>query len=87
MVNLQDLAPIAVSFVVVGIVLGIGANILEEVQSDFVGNTTEHSAVGNATEGVAELASWLPTIALIIAAAVIIGILFMAFSKLAGQRE
>lgn len=87
MVRLQDLAPIAVSFVVVGIVLGIGANILSEVETSLTAGSDAALAVDNATAGIAELASWLPTIALIIAAAVIIGILFFAFSKLAGRGE
>jgi len=42
-------------------------------------NKTSCSATANGTEGLGELASWLPTIAIIIAAAIIIGIVVMYF--------
>lgn len=43
------------------------------------GNFTDYLAMENATAGVSRLASWLPIMAIIIAAAVIIGILMKAF--------
>ena len=77
--QLQDLAPIAVAFVIVGVALGIGANITANVQSYQVTGSVAWAAAGNSTAGIGEVAEWLPTIGLIIAAAVIIGILFSAF--------
>jgi len=41
--------------------------------------STEYAAVQNGTLGIAELSSWLPTIAVIVAAAVIIGIVVTYF--------
>jgi lipoprotein signal peptidase len=88
--NLQDLAPLAIAFVFVAIVLGIGADVLTSIQSGqgytTVGNTgcnsTSHSAcgiafnaTGNGLSSVDELSGWLPTIALVVAAAVVIGVL------------
>ena len=77
--QLQDLAPIAVAFVIVGVALGIGANITANVQSSQTAGSVAWAAAGNSTSGIGQVASWLPTIGLIIAAAVIIGILFSAF--------
>lgn len=87
MVSLNNLAGIAVAFVVVGIVLGIGADVLDNVDDTMTASTPAHSAVGNATEGLSELASWLPTIGLIVAAAIIIAILFTAFRNLGGRGD
>jgi len=42
--------------------------------------THPYRTIHNATLGTAELAGWIPTIALVIAAAVIIGVIFMAFA-------
>lgn len=44
------------------------------------GNTTEYLAVENSTAGIATLTEWMPIIAVVVAAALIIGLLVMAFS-------
>ena len=154
--RLEDLAPIAISFVVIGVALGIGANITGQVETSvksapttvtnqsltfsnntfvsltntliasitsvsndsvvftsgnytliasndnsginvslhcpacggpgalnvtYVANekTTASLSAANATSGIGQVGSWLPTIGLIVAAAVIIGILFSSF--------
>jgi len=81
-----DLATIALVFVVAGISLGIGANVLSDIQASV--NETEGGvgergtlATQNVTEGISELASWMPTIGLVIAAAIIIGVIFSSFMK------
>ena len=77
--RLEDLAPIAIAFVITGVALGIGANITAQVQSTQTTGSIAAAAAGNATSGIGQVASWLPTIGLIVAAAVIIGILFSSF--------
>jgi len=78
MVRFQDLAGLAIIFVVAGIALGIGSEVLYNIEQD-VDDTIASRAINNTTEGLAELASWMPTIALVIAAAMVIGIIFSAF--------
>jgi len=85
--GVADMAPIAIAFVFVAVVIGIGATILSEVQAGQVTgvdgcNATAKTACGYAynntvdgTSSLAELSSWLPLIALVIAAAVVISIL------------
>ena len=94
--DLKDLAPLAIAFVFVAIVIGIGADVLSNIQAGQVtgaancganstggsGGAIRYTACGydfNATqsglESTDELGSWLPTIALVIAAAVVIGVL------------
>lgn len=69
-------------FVLVGIILGIGAYVNSQVQTTAGWATTsvEYLAVQNATTGIGTLSSWLPIIAVVIAAAIIIGLLVTAFA-------
>lgn len=108
--SLQDMAPIAVAFVVIAIVIGIGATVLagvhtqqlnsfcagvggtindSDAQNVFCGSSTNVSvdagtdaAMNSTTQGLTvmdTLSGWLPTIGVIVAAAVIIGIIVMYF--------
>jgi len=77
--KIQDLAPIAIVFVIAGVVLGVGADILVDIEDSVDDSALASAAVNNSTEGLAELASWLPTIALIVAAAIVIGVIFTSF--------
>ncbi len=76
--RLEDLAPAGIAFVVVGIVLGIGADVLTDISEGQAAGTGKDATL-NATAGVGELASWMPTIALVVAAAIIIGIVVTYF--------
>ena len=76
--QLRDLATVAIIFVVAGIALGVGADVLSEIQSDVTTGIPSRS-VANASEGIEELSSWMPTIGLVIAAALVIGIIFASF--------
>ena len=78
--RLQDLAGIAIIFVVVAIVVSIGADVLTEVRTGKTTSSVEYNASQYGLEGLEELGSWLPTIAIIVAAAVIIGIITMYFT-------
>jgi hypothetical protein len=80
--RIRDLATIAIIFVVAGIVLGIGADVLGEVETDLTAGAASgipRGAVANASAATLELASWMPTIGLVIAAGLIITIIFASF--------
>ena len=82
MITLRDLAGIAITFVVVAITLAVGADILTTIQAPYasLGNaSTAWNASYNGLLSVQTLASWLPTIAIIIAAAVVIGVIAAYF--------
>lgn len=79
MITLRDLAGIAITFVVVAITLAVGADILSTIQIGFVGNTTAYNTTGYGLTSMNTLSSWLPTIAIIIAAAVVIGVISAYF--------
>lgn len=80
MFNLKE---IVIAFVVVTILLGFGLLILLEVQSEILAQSSNTSAAYNATgEGIDALGSlsgWLPLLALVIIAAIIIGYLLVSF--------
>lgn len=81
MVNLNDLAGVGLAFVLIGVVLAVGAYINTSIQTTAGWSTgsTASNAVGNATSGIGQLASWLPIIAIVIAAGAVITVLVGSF--------
>ena len=69
-----DLLPLGIAFVVVTITLSMGAQVLGDINGGQTANSYEKNASTNGLKAVDELGSWLPTIALVVACAVIIGI-------------
>jgi len=82
--DIKALAGLGVAFVIIAIVLSFGSTILADLKTDTVTRTGENSTAYNATvnglEGLEEFSSWLPTLALIVVAAVIIGIIVTYFA-------
>ena len=70
-----DLLPLGMTFVVLGIGLAIGAKVVSDTGDGFAAGTAAKNATTYSLESLQTLASWLPTIALVVVAAVIIGIL------------
>jgi len=79
--TVSDLLPLAVAFVVVAIAISMGAEVLGEIQSGQTANSYERNATTDGLDALNELSSWLPTIALIVAAAVIIGIIVVYLAR------
>lgn len=77
--NLQDLIPIGITLVVIAIVVSMGATILNDIQSGQTAGTTAYNATDNGLEATNTLANWLPTIAIVVASAIVIGIVVSAF--------
>lgn len=81
--TIGDMLPIGLTFVVLAVALAIGAVVLAEVQSSDA--ITTGSYAENATlsgqEAVDEFAGWLPTIAIVVVAAIILGILIVYLAR------
>ena len=110
--TLQQMAPIAISFIIIAIVLGIGATVVSDVQwtqftdncaeqsgtinnsdiqapfcanssnvslDESIGNSYAYNSSGSGLEAINTLADWLPTIGVIVAASVVIGIIVAYF--------
>lgn len=77
----MELASVGLMFVLLGVVLSIGAYINGQITTagGFAAGTASRWAVDNATAGISSLAGWLPIIAVVIAAGAVIGILVASF--------
>ena len=75
--DLGDLPSLAIVFVVAFVVLAFGAKITTDVGTGLTGDAAK--VTGNATSGMVTLGSYAPTIAVVIAGALVIGILINAF--------
>lgn len=75
--GLGDLPKAAIAFVFIAIVVGVGADVLGDIRADQTAGSYEENATVQGLQSLDTLASWLPTIALVIAAAIVIGVLAM----------
>ena len=85
--ELNQLGTVAIAFVFVAVVIGIGADVLGDIREQQVPGTGgcnsthvtncgyDYNASTSGLNSVDELGTWLPTIALVIAAAFVIGVL------------
>ena len=81
-ISLNYLATAAILIVVTVVALSVGSDVLSSINA---GHEESNDSVENMTdygnEGINEIGSWIDTIALVIAAVVIIGLLFSFFGK------
>ena len=80
--GLQDLLPAVVAFVLIAIVGSVGALILQgfSTSSSVPANSIAYNATQYGLKGINTFMSYLPLIALVIVAAILIGIVLVAFS-------
>ena len=76
-----DLLPLAITFVVVAVAISLGADVLDDIQGTQTANSIAYNATGYGLTSMNTLAKWLPTIALVVVIAVIIGILIMYLAR------
>jgi hypothetical protein len=68
------LVPAGILVVIAAIVFGLGGTILDDIQADQTADSVAYNATNEGLSGIATLSGWLPTIALVIAAAIVIGV-------------
>ena len=73
--EIRDMLPIGLTFVVLGIGLTYGLNVMGDVKDDMTAGTAERNASEDAISGVAKIPEKMPLIATVVVAAIIIGIL------------
>ena len=82
--SLSDMPVLAIVFVVLAITVGVGAGLMAQVQTlqlNNTGGTTIASNIsGQGLTGLTTFGTWLPTIALVLCASVVIGILLYSFA-------
>jgi len=83
-VSLSRLQAYVIAFVTIGVAGTVGLDIMGSVQSN-INNTEAQTGASNAIEGMNELLGFLPVIGLVVAAAVVIG-LVSGFGRGGGTR-
>jgi len=79
MKTLSLLITAGLTLVILGVILSIGAEITNDVSQDMTTGSLAQAAADNSTLAIAELADWQSTIATVLAAVVIIGLLMAGF--------
>lgn len=78
---MRDLPNAAILMVVSAIVISVGADILQEIRTGQTANEYDYNVSSQGLEAMEELGDWLPTIALIVAAVIVIGIIVFYFAR------
>lgn len=73
--TVSDMLPLGLTIVVLGIGLSLGLTVLADFQTDQVSGSNAYNGTGEAITGLTKFTNYLPTIALVIVVAVIIGII------------
>jgi hypothetical protein len=79
--SINDLGTIALALVVAAVILGMGATVLEKLQGTQVINNTAYNATGFGLTGMNTMAEFIPTIAIVATAAIVIGIILLFFGR------
>ncbi len=78
--GLGDIYPAVLTFVLVGIVLGIGLYVLSEVEYE-VTATAASTAINDTVSALGDFATWFSIIIIVLAAAIIIGLVVRSFRQ------
>lgn len=77
--QLTQFSTYVLAFVIIAVIIGIGGTILTQVQTTQTSGSIPYNATASGLTGIETFGDWLPTIAVIIAAAVVIGIIVHYF--------
>lgn len=77
--RLQDLLYVGILFVAIAIVLGFGGQILQNIANTQTANSVALNVTNYGLTSLNTFGSWLPTLALVVVAAIVIGIIFAYF--------
>ena len=83
--NISDLGSISIFLVVVAVILGVGATIFESVGESVAISTANTSMTSETIGMVGTLAEFIPTIAIVAVAAIVIGIILVFFGRASGD--
>ena len=79
--SINDLGTIAIALVVAAVIIGMGATILEKIQGTQATDKTAYNASGFGLTGMNTMAEFIPTIAIVAVAAIVIGIILVFFGR------
>lgn len=78
------LGGLALAIVVAAIVISMGSEILSQLQDTQTANTTAYNVTGKGLEGMSTFGNWIPLIALIVVASIVIGVIVTYLGRSAG---
>ena len=78
--TIADLGTIAIALVVAAVILGMGATILEKIK-DTQSDESAQNASQFGLDGLGTMAEFIPTIAIVAVAAIVIGIILVFFGR------
>lgn len=73
--TISNLIPLSIAFVVLAFVISMGASILSDLQGQQTADSTAYNITGKGLESLTTFGNWLPTLAIVVITAVIIGVL------------
>ena len=76
--SLGDMYPAVLTIVLIGIVIGIGLYVLAETESN-ISNDDAGTAINDTIEGLATFTGWIAIIVVVIAAAIVLGVVMRSF--------
>ena len=76
--------PAVLTIVLVGIVLGVGLYVLAEFSDQVVDSEDAQTAVNDTIEGLGDFAEWVAIIVVVIAAAIVLGVVLSSFGRSPG---
>ena len=79
--TIADLGTVAIALVVAAVILGMGGTILEKLQAGQTVNGTAYNTSGFGMQGISTIAEFIPTIAIVAVAAIVIGIILVFFGR------
>lgn len=77
--SVESLAVLAIVFVVAAVAISMGAEILSGLDDQQTEDTYEDNITEEGLEGLNTFGDWLPTLAIVIMAAIVIGVLLTSF--------
>lgn len=84
MVSVQQLSYFAILLVIATVIISIGAYTLSSIQTTQTANSIAYNVTGQGLTAMNNFGVWLPIIAVVIAAVVVIGLLVVYLGGLAG---
>ena len=79
--SIGDMYPAVLTIVLVGIVLGIGLYVLATFSDQIGTSETAQEAVNTTIIGLATFADWIAIIVVVIAAAIVLGVVLSSFGQ------
>lgn len=77
--TLADAYPMVLTIVLIGIILGIGLYVLAEIEPNVQASNDASGAINDTITGLAGFADWIAVIVVVIAAAIVLGVVLSSF--------